>query len=65
MSTTPHRAGSVVEDELRELAGDFATAIAKARTLNLPTSTYLLRMALAEVSQTLNAGADEHGDPAR
>ena len=41
MSTTPYRAGSAVEDDLRELAGDLATAIAKARALNLPTSTYL------------------------
>ena len=65
MSTTPYRAGSAVEDDLRELAGDLATAITKARALNLPTSAYLLRMALAEVSQTLSAEADENGGPAR
>jgi hypothetical protein len=41
------------EDELKELAGVLQLAIAKSRQLNLPTSAYILSMALIEVSQVL------------
>ncbi|HTO65807.1 MAG TPA: hypothetical protein VMM15_31660 [Bradyrhizobium sp.] len=43
------------EDDLNELAADLQAAIAKARALNLPTSAYILSMALVEVSQVLEA----------
>jgi hypothetical protein len=43
------------EDNLNELAADLQAAIAKARALNLPTSAYILSMALVEVSQALEA----------
>jgi hypothetical protein len=43
------------EDDLNELAADLQAAIAKARALNLPTSAYILSMALVEVSQALEA----------
>ena len=44
------------EDELKELACLLKSAIAKSRQLNLPTSAYILSMALVGVSQVL---ADE------
>jgi hypothetical protein len=47
------------EDDLKELAISLSAAIAKARQLNLPTSAYILSMALAEVSQALKAEKDE------
>jgi hypothetical protein len=51
------------EDDLNELAADLQAAIAKARALNLPTSAYILSMALVEVSQALEAvGPDRDGD---
>jgi hypothetical protein len=43
------------EDDLKELAVSLSAAIAKARGLNLPTSAYILSMALLEVSQALKA----------
>ncbi|MGJ4900478.1 hypothetical protein ACQR10_06725 [Bradyrhizobium sp. HKCCYLRH2060] len=43
------------EEELKELASSLRAAIAKARQLNLPTSVYILSMALVEVSQTIEA----------
>ena len=43
------------EDDLRELATCLSVAIAKARALNLPTSAYILSMAMVEVSQALEA----------
>ena len=45
------------EDDLYELAADLQVAIAKARALNLPTSAYILSMALVEVSQALEAAS--------
>jgi hypothetical protein len=39
------------EDDLRELATSLSAAIEKARGLNLPTTAYVLSMALLEVSQ--------------
>ena len=50
------------EDELRELASTLQSAIAKARQLNLPTSAYILSMALVEVSQALEAAWPNGGD---
>jgi hypothetical protein len=43
------------EDDLKELTIGLAAAIAKARQLHLPTSAYILSMALVEVSQALKA----------
>ena len=50
------------EDELEELALDIKTAIAKARQLNLPTSAYILSMVLVEVSEAMNAAAENWED---
>lgn len=53
------------EDDLNELAINLSTAIAKARQLKLPTSAYILSMALVEVLEAtkaaLNKGKDETG----
>lgn len=47
-------------DDLRELATSLSAVIEKARRLDLPTSAYILSMALLEVSQAMQAiGADE------
>jgi hypothetical protein len=43
------------EDDLKELATCLSAAIAKARALNLPTSAYVLSMAMVEVSRALEA----------
>jgi hypothetical protein len=51
------------EDELKELASSLQSAIAKARQLNLPTSAYILSMALVEVSQVLEGKSDDAKDP--
>ena len=50
------------EDDLIELAADLQMAIVKARALKLPTSAYILSMALVEVSQPLEVarGRDEN-----
>jgi hypothetical protein len=50
------------EDNLNELAIDLSTAIAKARQLKLPTSAYILSMALVEVLQATKADADADDD---
>jgi len=50
------------EDELNELSSSLSTAIAKARQLNLPTSAYILSMALVEVSRALSELADNAGE---
>jgi hypothetical protein len=55
--------GTTREDELKELASNLHSAIAKARRLNLPTSVYILSMALAEVSQVLRAESDDQNAP--
>jgi hypothetical protein len=44
--------------ELRELAAELAGAVETARRLGLPTTVYLLSMALVEVQEA----ADENGD---
>ena len=43
------------EDELKALASILQAAEKKARELSLPTSAYILSMALVEVSQALEA----------
>jgi hypothetical protein len=50
------------EDDLNELAVNVSSAIAKARHLNLPTSAYILSMVLVEVSEALQASADDRED---
>jgi len=50
------------EDDLNELAVNVSSAIAKARYLNLPTSAYILSMVLVEVSEALQASADDRED---
>jgi hypothetical protein len=52
------------EDDLNELATGIATAIVKARELNLPTSAYILSMVLVEVSEAIKAAAEEEGSDA-
>ena len=52
------------EDDLNELAADLQLAIAKARALKLPTSAYILSMALVEVSQALETGSIDGIDDA-
>ena len=47
------------EDELKELASDLSRAAERARRLGLPTTVYLLSMALVEVSE---AAATDDGD---
>ena len=51
------------KDELKELASSLQSAIEKARRLNLPTSAYILSMALVEVSQLLEAENEDREDP--
>jgi hypothetical protein len=43
------------ENDLNELAIMISTAIEKARQLKLPTSAYILSMALVEVSEATEA----------
>jgi hypothetical protein len=52
------------EDDLNELAVTLAAAIEKTRQLKLPTSTYILSMALVEVTEAAKATADNPGDDA-
>lgn len=52
------------EEELKDLARTLQAAVEKARELSLPTSAYILSMALVEVSQALAAahGAEDGSD---
>ena len=52
------------EDDLDELANNLSTAIAKARQLKLPTSPYILSMALVEVLQATKAVSKSRKDEA-
>jgi hypothetical protein len=52
------------EDNLNELATNLSTAIAQARQLKLPTSVYILSMALVEVLQATKADAESGEDDA-
>ncbi|ULK97590.1 hypothetical protein [Bradyrhizobium sp. I71] len=47
--------------ELKELASDLSRAAERARRLGLPTTLYLLSMALVEVREA-SAAADDDGD---
>ena len=51
------------EDELRELASDLSRAVEAARRIGLPTTIYLLSMALVEVREA-SADNDENDDGA-
>lgn len=44
--------------ELKELAGDLARAVEQARRLGLPTTVYLLSMALVEAREAAEAADD-------
>jgi hypothetical protein len=52
------------EYELEELASILSAAIEKARQLSLPTTAYILSMALVEVSQALTEIAEDEDDGA-
>jgi len=47
------------ESELKELANDLSRAVEAARRIGLPTTVYLLSMALVEVRE---AAADRDGN---
>ncbi|QQN67063.1 hypothetical protein JIR23_15945 [Bradyrhizobium diazoefficiens] len=47
------------EHELKELASDLSRAVEAARRIGLPTTVYLLSMALVEVRE---AAADDDGN---
>jgi hypothetical protein len=51
------------EDELRGLASDLSRAVEAARRIGLPTTIYLLSMALVEVREA-SADNDENDDGA-
>lgn len=54
------------KDDLSEMAAAILSAIEKARHLKLPTSTYILSMALTEVLQETQAlERGDNSDPAR
>jgi len=55
---------AIREDDLNELATGITTAIVKARQLDLPTSAYILSMVLVEVSEAINAAAEDRGNDA-
>ena len=49
-------------DELEELASDLTRAAERARRLGLPTTVYLLSMALVEVKEAFAASDDGDDD---
>ncbi len=51
-------------DELEELASDLMRAAERARRLGLPTTVYLLSMALVEVREAVGGSDDEDDDGA-
>jgi hypothetical protein len=54
------------KDDLGEMAATILSAIEKARHLKLPTSAYILSMALTEVLQEKQAlERGDNSDPAR
>jgi len=54
------------KDDLSEMAAAILSAIEKARHLKLPTSAYILSMALTEVLQEKQAlDRGDNSDPAR
>ncbi|WP_426609252.1 hypothetical protein [Bradyrhizobium sp. McL0616] len=52
------------EDKLRELASDLSRAVETARRIGLPTTIYLLSMALVEVREAADATGGEDDDGA-
>jgi hypothetical protein len=50
--------------ELEELANDLSLAIERARRLGLPTTVYLLSMALVEAKEAAEADDGDDGDGA-
>ncbi|MCG2637800.1 hypothetical protein ACFPFP_04565 [Bradyrhizobium sp. GCM10023182] len=46
-------------NELKELASDLSRALEAARRIGLPTTVYLLSMALVEVKEAINAVCDD------
>ncbi|MCG2630273.1 hypothetical protein L6654_26950 [Bradyrhizobium sp. WYCCWR 13023] len=46
-------------NELEELASDLSRALEAARRIGLPTTVYLLSMALVEVKEAINAVCDD------
>ena len=50
---------TTLENDLNELAVTISKAIEKARQLKLPTSAYILSMALAEVSKAAKAAPNK------
>jgi len=51
-------------EELKELAVDLSRAIERARRVGLPTTVYLLAMALVEVREAAEAADGEDDDGA-
>ncbi len=51
-------------DELKDLAGELSRAAEKARRLGLPTTVYLLSMALVEAREAAEAADDDDDDGA-
>ncbi|BBZ94785.1 MULTISPECIES: hypothetical protein [Bradyrhizobium] len=49
-------------DELKELASDLSRAVETARRVGLPTTVYLLSMALVEVREAAAAADDGDDD---
>lgn len=50
--------------QLEELASDLSLALEKARLLGLPTTVYLLSMALVEAREAAEAAAGDDDDGA-
>ncbi|MBW7963963.1 hypothetical protein [Bradyrhizobium sp. BR 10261] len=46
-------------NELKELASDLSRALEAARRIGLPTTVYLLSMALVEVREAIDAAGDD------
>ncbi|MBR0705960.1 hypothetical protein [Bradyrhizobium liaoningense] len=49
-------------EELKELASELSHAAERARRIGLPTTVYLLSMALVEVREAAAAAADDGND---
>ncbi|WP_271602996.1 MULTISPECIES: hypothetical protein [unclassified Bradyrhizobium] len=46
-------------NDLKELASDLSRALEAARRIGLPTTVYLLSMALVEVREAIDAAGDD------
>ncbi|WP_167354017.1 hypothetical protein ACNJX9_23570 [Bradyrhizobium sp. DASA03076] len=47
-------------NDLKELASDLSRALEAARRIGLPTTVYLLSMALVEVREAIDAAGDDN-----